>query len=226
MNFISAIVLAAGRGSRLKNRVSKPLIKINRLPMLVYSLRKLGTDPRIKEIVLVANKLNHQQCARAIKKYGIKKVSHITNGGVRRQDSVYNGLKKIDGKANLVLIHDSARPFIGNLSFSNLIKQADAYGAAITAVPLKATVKYGNRCFFVKDTLNRDELWEVQTPQVFKRNLLLKAYRRFGHINVTDDSALIEKLGVKVKIVPGQYFNLKITTPEDLVLAEAIARYR
>jgi 2-C-methyl-D-erythritol 4-phosphate cytidylyltransferase len=224
MNFVSAIVLAAGRGRRLKTKGSKPLIKINLLPTLIYSLKKFNLTPSIKEIILVVNKLNRAGVWRAVKKYRIRKVAHIVIGGRRRQDSVYNGLKKIDRRANLVLIHDSARPFIDKKSISRLIKAADAQGAAILAVPLKATVKRGEPNYFVKDTLSRNDLWEIQTPQVFKKELILKAYKRFGNIEVTDDAALVERLGAKVRIVRDSYFNIKITTPEDLILARAIAR--
>jgi 2-C-methyl-D-erythritol 4-phosphate cytidylyltransferase len=224
MSSTSAIVLAAGRGRRLKTEGSKPLIKINCLPTLIYSLRKLSLTPGIKEIILVVNKLNSVKVQHAVKKYRIKKISHIVMGGERRQDSVQNGLKKIDRHANLVLIHDSARPFIDKKSISSVIKQAKMQGAAILAVPLKATVKCASRQYFVKDTLNRNDLWEIQTPQVFKKELILRAYKRFGNIEVTDDAALVEKLGAKVKIVPGSYFNIKITTPEDLIVAEAIAK--
>jgi 2-C-methyl-D-erythritol 4-phosphate cytidylyltransferase len=226
MKFVSVIVLAAGEGRRLKSKGSKPLIKINRLPTVVYSLKQLSLIPSIKEIILVVNKLNKTEAWRVVKKYRIKKVIDIVLGGKRRQDSVCNGLQKINSKADLVLIHDSARPFIDKKSVFSVIKQADELGAAILAVPLKATVKYSSGHSFVKDTPNRSKLWEIQTPQVFKKELLQKAYKRFGKIDVTDDAALVERLGAKVKIVPGSYFNIKITTPEDLILAEAIARSR
>jgi len=225
MNSTSAIVLAAGRGRRLKTRVSKPLIKIKFMPILIYSLKKLSLNRQIREIILVVNKLNQAGVWRAVKKYRIRKVTHIVLGGLRRQDSVYNGLRKINSQANLVLIHDSARPFIDRKSLSSVIKEAQIQGAAILAIPLKATVKYASRQYFVKDTLNRDNLWEIQTPQVFKKELIQKAYKRFGNIEVTDDAALVERLGAKVKIVPGPYFNIKITTPEDLIVARAIAKY-
>jgi 2-C-methyl-D-erythritol 4-phosphate cytidylyltransferase len=224
MSLTSAIVLAAGKGRRLKARGPKPLIKINSLPLLIYSLRKLTLIASIKEIILVVNKLNRVMISRSVKQYRIRKVRHIVLGGVRRQDSVSNGLEKIDRRTKLVLIHDSARPFIDKKSISRLIKEARMQGAAILAVPLKATVKCAGPRYFVKNTLDRDNLWEIQTPQVFKKELIQRAYKRFGNIDVTDDAALAEKLGRKVKIVPGSYFNIKITTPEDLILAEAIAK--
>lgn len=226
MKFTSAIVLAAGGGRRLQAECSKPLIKINRLPMLIYSLKKFSLNTQINEIILVVNKLNEAGVLSVVKKYQIKKISHIVIGGKRRQDSVSNGLKKIDRRTQLVLIHDSARPFIDLKSLSAVIKQAHALGAAILAVPLKATAKSVSGKHFVENTLNRNDLWEIQTPQVFKRELILKAYQKFGNITVTDDAALVEKLRARVKIVPGSYFNIKITTPEDLILAEAIAKHR
>jgi len=227
MNSTSAIVLAAGRGSRLKAKGSKSLIKINRLPTLIYSLKKLNLIPGIKEIILVVNRLNKAGILRAVKKYRIKKITHIVLGGKRRQDSVYQGLKRINKQAGLVLIHDCARPFIEKNCLLRVIKEATRLGAAILAVPLKPTVKYASTRYFVKNTIKRNNLWEIQTPQVFKKELILRAYEKFGrNIEVTDDAALLEKLGAKVKIVPGSYFNIKITTPEDLILAEAIARSR
>lgn len=224
MNVISAIVLAAGKGERLKAGCSKPLVKINGLPMLVYSLKRFSLDPSIKEIVLVVNKLNRAAVLAAVKKYRIRKITHIVIGGKRRQDSVYRGLAKFDRRANLVLIHDSARPFIDKKLLSCVIKAAGKYAAAILAVPLKATVKRITPRYFVKNTLKRDGLWEIQTPQVFKKELVLEAYKRFVNVEATDDAALVEKLGAKIRLVRGSYFNIKVTTPEDLILAEAIAR--
>ncbi|MDD5355918.1 MAG: 2-C-methyl-D-erythritol 4-phosphate cytidylyltransferase, partial [Candidatus Omnitrophica bacterium] len=126
------------------------------------------------------------------------------------------------------LIHDAARPFAGNKLVSSLIKASRAYGAAIAGVPVKATIKKirgGNKKIkAVEKTIERNTLWEIQTPQVFKKDLILKAYEKFGNIGVTDDAMLVEKLKKSVRVVLGAYNNIKITTPEDLMIARAIAK--
>jgi 2-C-methyl-D-erythritol 4-phosphate cytidylyltransferase len=121
-----------------------------------------------------------------------------------------------------VLIHDAARPFVDAKSVSAAISAARRTGAAVSGVKVKGTIKKVTREKIVKETLRREELWEIQTPQVFKKELLLRAYKRFGCQDVTDDAALVEKLGLPVSISPGSYLNIKITTPEDLIFARGI----
>jgi len=226
MSYVSAIVVAAGKGLRLKSETPKPLININRKPVIIYALGCLNKEPRIKEIIVVANKANVKGIRKAVKKYRINKVKKIILGGKLRQDSVLKGLKAAD--SGMVLIHDAGRPFIDSKIVRSAIVQAQKSGAAIVGVPVKGTIKVAVSCQLpaVSKTLDRSLLWEIQTPQVFKKEWLLEAYRKFGKIKVTDDSSLIEKLGKKVKIVLGSYSNIKITTPEDLVIAKAIARSR
>jgi len=221
---VSAILLAAGKGLRLNSSLSKPLIKINRRPIVFYSLSVLDKHPEIDEIVVVVNSGNQAPIAKLIKQCSFKKTKAVVLGGKRRQDSVYNGLKAIDQSSKLVLIHDSARPFIKRELVSSLIRQAKKNGAAILAVKLKATIKSSKADNTVAQTLARDKLWEVQTPQVFKKDLLLRAYKKYSQDNVTDDASLVEKLGKKVKIVKGSYGNIKITTSEDLLFAGLIAK--
>ena len=220
---VSAIVLAAGKGKRFKSRVSKPLAKINARPVLVYSLGVLSAHPLIKEIIVVAGRDNFKAVSAVIKEYKIPKVIKVVLGGLRRQDSVRNGLGHINKNIGLILIHDAARPFIDKKMVSRIIKAAGSSGAAIAAVAMKSTVKKAKNNLFVEKTIPRLGLWEIQTPQVFRRDLILKAYRRYSKADVTDDAMLIEKLGSKVKITQGSYCNIKITTPEDLALAAAIA---
>lgn len=225
---VSAIILAAGKGLRLKSRISKPLIKLNSLPLIIYSLRVFASHPKIKEIILVANSKNEKGLMRLKQKYRIAKIKNLVRGGIRRQDSVNNGLRVVSEQTDLVLIHDGVRPFISRKLVSALIKEARSCGAAIAGVPLKATVKQvrrqqsGFRSLIVEKTLERSRLWEIQTPQVFRKGLLLQAFSRFGKAPVTDEAGLVEKLGATVRIVPANYFNIKVTTPEDLVVAEAI----
>jgi len=219
----SAILLAAGSGSRLEAPVSKPLVKIGKYPVFLYSLRALIACPQIDEIIVVVNPANQRQITGIIRKSSFKKVKAVVLGGRRRQDSVYNGLHAVKESSRWVLIHDSARPFIERALISKVIRQAVKHGAAILAVRPKATIKLAAG-FFVTRTLNRKKLWEVQTPQVFKKDLLLKAYKKYLHAPVTDDASLIEKLGKQVNIVPGSYGNIKITTSEDLFLAKLIVQ--
>ncbi|PIP19284.1 MAG: 2-C-methyl-D-erythritol 4-phosphate cytidylyltransferase [Candidatus Omnitrophica bacterium CG08_land_8_20_14_0_20_41_16] len=239
--YVSAIVLAAGKGLRFSRpdrrgiprryvgrnpKIPKPLIKINSKPVIIYSLNTLSKHPAVKDIIVVVNALNQKDIVRKIRQYAITKVRQIVLGGKERQDSVRNGLKAMDSSTDLVLIHDAVRPFIMKGGISSVIKEAQNCGAAILGVPVKATIKSVASCqsSVVSKTLNRENLWEIQTPQVFRKDLILEAYKRFGDREVTDDAALVEKLGAKVKLVRGSYFNLKITTPEDLVIAEAIVK--
>jgi len=253
---ITAIVLAAGRGLRLsrfnrftvrggipthiskmigsgRSKIPKPLIEINSQPIIIYSLNTLSQHPDIRDIIVVANADNLKDIVNKIKQYGISKIRDIILGGRERRDSVSSGLDAIDNRTELVLIHDAVRPFIDREIISSLIKEAKESGAAIIGVPVKATIKkvtshksQVTSRVFVKETVNRDNLWEIQTPQVFKKELILKAYKKFGNVDATDDAMLVERLGVKVSVVFGSYNNIKITTPEDLVLAEAISKIK
>lgn len=223
---VNAVVLAAGMGRRFKAKTSKALIKINSCPLIIYCLKVLSSHPYIKDIVVVVNPLNREGISDEIKKYKIRGIKGIVLGGSRRQDSVFCGLEAVGRGSELVLIHDGARPFIDKKTLSAVIREASEYGAAITALPVTATIKEVHRDRFVKKTLKREALWEIQTPQVFKADLLFEAYRKFGHTEVTDDSSLVEKSGAKVRVVMGSYSNIKVTTPGDLILAETIARLK
>jgi len=229
----TAIVLAAGKGKRLGALASKPLVEINSKPVLSYCLYTLSRHPEITGIVVVANSQNLQGVKNIIKESGVGKVRAVILGGKRRQDSVLAGLKALDNKAGLVLIHDADRPFIDRKDLTRVLSAAGTCGAAILGIPVKATIKQGKRqkakgktCLplIIEKTIERDRLWEAQTPQVFRREIILEAYRRFKDISVTDDSSLVERLGYPVIIVQGSELNIKITTPGDLILAETIAR--
>lgn len=220
---VTAIVLAAGKGKRFKTGVSKPLFEINTQPILIYSLKLLSNHPCIKDIIVVVNSSNRKKIIAQINNYRINKIKEVVLGGKRRQDSVTNGLRVINRNTGLILIHDAARPFITKNIVSAVINKAKVHGAAIAGIPVKATVKECSK-FLVSKTLDRNNLWEIQTPQVFKKNLILKAYKRLGDIDVTDDASLVEKIGSKVRVVRGADTNIKITTSEDAVLAEAISK--
>ena len=229
MKYVSAIVLAAGSGLRFKSKIPKPFVKINSQPIIIYCLEILSKHPSVRDIIVVVNDGFLGEMVSKIRQYRIDKVRQVIKGGRLRQDSVRNALKAIDNRTDAVLIHDGARPIIDKETVSSVIKEARKSGAAILGVPVKATIKkLKAQSSKLKDrlvvdkTLNRENLWEVQTPQVFKKELILQAYSKFGKSEVTDDASLVEKLGARVKVVMGSYSNIKITTPEDLVIAEAI----
>lgn len=221
--YVSAIVLAAGKGIRFESKTPKPIVKINSKPIIIYCLQTLSKHPSIRDIVVVVNTINSKEIISKINQYHIGKVIAVVKGGLRRQDSVRNGLKVIDSRTDLVLIHDGVRPFIDRNIVSLAIKEARLSGAAIVGVPVKATIKKV-KSLFVEKTIERKDLWEIQTPQVFKKDLILKAYEKFADAYVTDDASLVEKLGTKARLVMGSGFNIKVTTPEDVILAEAIAK--
>jgi 2-C-methyl-D-erythritol 4-phosphate cytidylyltransferase len=237
--YVTAILLAAGRGLRFEGKVHKPLAKINSRPAIIYCLKQLSNNPCIKDIIVVVNPENIKGIIKEINRYGIKKVRAVVFGGRLRQDSVRKGLCVIDAKTDLVLIHDAARPFIDTNMITKVVREARKSGAAIVGVPVKDTIKKVKsqnskvkstrqklKGKTVNETLNRDEFWQIQTPQVFRKDLILEAYQRFGGTKVTDDASLVEKLGAGVTVVMGSYTNIKITTPEDLVIAEAIIKVK
>jgi len=226
-------VVAAGKGLRLKSKVSKPLAELNRKPLFVYCLETLNKHPQICDIVLVAGIENRPAIIEQAAKYDIDKLLRVVLGGVRRQDSVERGLAVVSRQADFVLIHDACRPFINARMVTSLISAARKNGSAILGVPVKETIKRVTRgkkqgaSYNIKDTPDRNELWVAQTPQVFRKDLIVDAYKKFGRLTFTDDAAVVEKSGCRVSLVSGSYDNIKITTPEDLVIArELIKKWR
>lgn len=229
MTKVTAIVPAAGRGRRMATKLAKPYLMLNGRPILVHTLQALENISLIEEIIVVVSTSDKPVCQRKIiDKYSFKKVKDVVEGGASRTQSVYNGLKKVDSQCKLVLIHDGIRPFITEQTVKQLVKQADIFGAAISAIPAICTIKGINRDMFVTTTLSRDRLWMVQTPQVFKRKLIYRAYQKADHNRTVavDDAVLVERIGHKVKVVKGETDNIKITTPEDLIVAEMILKRR
>lgn len=240
---VSAVVVAAGEGKRFKSKTGKLLSRLGAKPVLVHSLVTLNNHPLVKDIVVVASLKNRNAVIANIKKYRIKKACLVVLGGKRRQDSVFNGMLAVRPDTGFVLVHDAARPLANSKSISAVIKQAMRTGAAILGVPVKATIKTVRRTAYsvrrtgkektktghnryIKQTLDRSQLWEAQTPQVFRKKLLLRAYDKYAGCDVTDDAMLIERLGVKIALVMGSYKNIKITTIEDLKVAEALLKIR
>jgi len=223
---ITALIPAAGLGSRMHLNLAKPLIEIKDKPIIVYTLEVFQVHPLIDEIVLIFNPDGLEEARSFVRKFKLTKVARVIAGGASRKESVRNGLEVVDMKTKFVLIHDGVRPFVDEGSITRVIEEARTCGAAVLGVPVKPTVKRLNHRMEVDETLKRDYLWEIQTPQVFERELIQKAYLRSSKLGVPDDASLVEKMGKRVKVVLGSYFNIKITTQEDLVFADAILGIR
>lgn len=225
---VTAVVVAAGKGRRM-GKEEKIFISLSGKPLIIHTLEALSSFSIINEIIVMVSRLNRERARHEItKKYRLRKVSQILIGGATRTDSVYKGLKNVDEETDFVLIHDAVRPFISNKIVIAAVKKAGYFGAAVVGVPVTSTIKRATKDLTVDSTLVREKLWKIQTPQVFKRQLINKAYHsaHSKRIRATDDSGLVEKIGHKVKIVIGSYDNIKVTTPQDLAVAEAILARR
>lgn len=207
--------------------ISKQFLDLCGEPVLIRTLRVFLKHPAVSRLVLAVSREEEASVRGLLEEYGFprEKVG-ITLGGKERQDSVYHGLMELE--TEWVLVHDAVRPFVTHGQISELLKQAEEGGAAILAVPVKDTIKEVSPEFSVNRTLERSRLWSVQTPQVFRRSLLIQAHEegKMKGLAATDDAMLVEAMGVEVRVVTGDYNNLKLTTPEDMILAEAIWRMR
>ncbi len=224
---IKAIIAAGGLGTRLKTINPKPLVMLNNKPLLAYGLEVFDKSPLIDGVIIVTHEYHVLDVEDVVRHYGFEKVERVVIGGETRLASVYNGLRETGDKTDIVVIHDGARPLLKAQTLQRAIEECKINGAAVVGVRVKPTIKRVDPLnLFVRETLNRAELWEIQTPQIFKKETLLKAYAQKGDRDFTDDAALVEHIGVLVKVVEGDYENIKITTNEDLVLAEAFLNAR
>ncbi|MGI6010817.1 MAG: 2-C-methyl-D-erythritol 4-phosphate cytidylyltransferase [Ruminococcus sp.] len=226
----TAIVLAAGKGKRMGTRVQKQYLEVCGKPVLYYTLKCFQESPVIDEVILVTGKEEIEYCReKIVKNYHFTKVSGIVAGGDQRYDSVYEGLK-ICQNCNYVFIHDGARPFVDEEILEEALAAVREYGACVAAVPSKDTVKIVNDDGIISDTPDRNKVWIVQTPQVFSYELIRGAYdkmMKLPHSHVTDDAMVVEWMEKRpVKVTKGSYYNIKITTPEDMQLAEIFVRQK
>lgn len=223
---VTAIVPAAGAGIRFGGAVKKQFIALNGLPILSHTLRALAASRALASIIVVVPPGEELRGREALELAGIDLETEVVPGGQARQDSVYIGLQRAKAETDLVLIHDGVRPFVSREVVLATVEAAKEWGAAIAAVPVIDTIKRVDTDGFVVETLQRGQLWSVQTPQVFRYALLMQAHRaiRERGIVATDDAALVERIGGMVKVVRGSYENLKITSEEDLPLAGLILR--
>lgn len=222
-----ALVVAAGRGTRMGSLEGKQFLSLSGRPLLSYTLQAFDKASVIDKVVVVINSAEIKHCRQMIKSYHISKVDQLVAGGKERQDSVYNGLQKIKISRGEIVVHDGARPLVTPSLIEKAVKACRPGLGVVVAVPVVDTIKAAGDGEVAR-TLNREQLWAIQTPQVFPSEMLLKAHqqaKRDGFYG-TDDAVLVERLGFRVRIVKGSYENIKVTTPLDLTIAEAILAKR
>ncbi len=222
---LQVVIAAAGLGSRMNSELNKQYMLIKGRPVLAYSLDRFEEHTAVDSIVVVANSNEVQFCEKEIiNKYGYKKVAGVIPGGKQRQDSVWSGLNAFEHRTGLVAIHDGARPLLTGKLLEDLLLAAKKWDAAVPGVPARDTLKTIDEEGFVINTLDRSRIIAVQTPQIFKFKLLWRAFQMAYAEGVygTDDASLFERYVGRVKIVKSDNRNLKITTSEDLSIAETL----
>lgn len=229
---VTAILLAAGVGSRMKSKTAKQFMNIDGHEVLYYSVKAFQNHPEVDSIILVTKEEYIEHCREAIvNKYNFSKVDTICMGGKERYDSVYQGLLHIGSASpeDIVMIHDGARPFVSQAMITDSIACAKKYKACTVGVPAKDTIKIVDENKFGMETPDRETVYQIQTPQTFQKAILWDAYETMYEAKknqadackITDDTMLVEQYaGVPCKLVEGAYENIKITTPEDIFIAE------
>ena len=216
------VIVAAGRGSRMGTPESKQYLQLVDKPILVHTLELFQQMAFVQEIVLVVGGLDVARCEQWVNDYQLDKVKAVVCGGAERQDSVYEGLLRLDGK--WVMVHDGVRPLVTEAAVRKCCAIAEHKGASVLAVPVKDTIKQVDHTGKITATPDRKSLWAIQTPQAFRRAQLIEAHeqaRADGFVG-TDDAMLVERSGMQVYVAEGEYTNIKITTPEDLPLAHML----
>jgi len=217
-----AVIVSAGKGLRFMEGKKKQFTLLEGKPILAHTLDKFEACSLIRSVRLVVGQEDMDYCLKEIvEKYQFQKVSKIVPGGKWRQESVKNGIDALPKDTDIVAIHDGVRPLVTQAMIEDSIHSAVRYGAVVLAIPVKETIKMSNPDGTVLKTLDRESLWQIQTPQTFQISLIREAHHRAAEDGFvgTDDASLVERMGVKVHILPGSHTNIKITTPEDLVLA-------
>ena len=224
---VNAVIVAAGEGKRMGGGVIKPLLPLAGRPLILHTLSRFAAS-QIRRVILVApqkERATFERLVAADPEAG-RLDCVVQRGGARRQDSVQHGLARLDGDCEIVVIHDGARPLISPGLIDRCVEAAAKEGAAVVGVPLHDTIKVISASGRVESTPARESLWEIQTPQAFQVGIIREAHRRAetDGIEATDDAMLVERLGKSVVVLKSDRTNLKITTPEDLVVAEALLR--
>lgn len=220
------VIVAAGTGSRMKKDINKQFIKLKNKEIVAHTIEKFYNSENIDDIVVVIREDEEEYFNKNIKeKYGFTNIK-VAHGGNERQDSVFNGIKMLKKECDVVLIHDGARPFVTDDIIKRSINKANEHNAIVVGVKVKDTIKVVSDNGNIVDTPNRSYLWAVQTPQVFKYDIITKAYEDAYNNTYygTDDAMLVERIGYNVKMIEGSYNNIKITTQEDLEFGEQILK--
>lgn len=220
----TAIILAAGKSERMGSGVDKAFLSLVNKPVVAWSLIAFERCPNIDRIVLVVRKDQMLASQAVVKMFGISKIDKIVAGGARRQESVLAGLAACDVDTRYVVIHDGARPFVTSALISDVVKTVARVGAVTVGRPMTDTVKRCAKGTTVTETIPREKLWQVQTPQAFQAKELRDAYKALGDREVTDDCMAVELNGTPVKILQYLKPNFKITTAEDIQLAAALLK--
>lgn len=229
---VSAIIAAAGLGVRMQQDRPKTYLNLGKKPILVHTLKVFEAIPEVREVTVVVHPNDLEFCQEeVIDPFGFKKILRLVPGGKERQDSVYNALKVLKNEEDdleVIVVHDGVRPFVVPEQVRQVIAAARRYGGAVLGIPCQDTLKQVNARGEVVATVERRELWQIQTPQAFQAALLWRAFGKAmsSGFYATDEAALVEALGQPVVVVPGSPLNLKITTPDDLKLAEALLALR
>ncbi len=226
MGKLGVVVVAGGKGSRMRSLDSKQYLQLGDRPILIHTLELFEHIQEVDEIVLVVGERDLERNQAYLQQYGLTKVTKILAGGLHRQESVHIGIQGLSPNTEWVLVHDGVRPFVTANQIRACWRKAMVCDAAVLAVPVKDTIKVVNESGRIESTPNRNSLWSIQTPQAFRLDLIREAHHRADQdlFLGTDDAMLIERMGIQVSVVEGDYYNIKITTPEDLAWAQWIHR--
>lgn len=231
---ISAIVLAAGSGRRMNSGEKKQFMDLCGIPVVIHSLLAFEKNDNIDSVVVVTAKEDVHRMLMLSLRYNLRKVKNIAEGGDMRFKSVYSGLNAVDADTDYILVHDGARPLLSQELIDRCCEYVSIYKACVAAVPVTDTIKIADDRMFIRETVDRSRLWAVQTPQAFSYSIFMKAYDKLYNTireynsdpsRITDDAMIVENMGdTSVHFVPGDYSNIKITTPEDMIIAGAFIR--
>jgi len=219
---VGVVIAGGGRGIRLGGKTPKQFLPLHGVPILLRTIMIFDRHPEVSQIVVVVPPASTAKTERIVRRSGCRKVVRVVAGGAERQASVRRGMEAFPKSPGIILVHDAVRPFVSRASITAVIRAAAHHGAAVVGVRVTDTIKTEGPDGFYRETLDRNRLWAVQTPQGFRRRLLERAHAEAAKTGFlgTDEASLAERIGIRVRIVEGEYGNLKITTREDLKLAQ------
>ncbi|MBQ7900558.1 MAG: 2-C-methyl-D-erythritol 4-phosphate cytidylyltransferase [Clostridia bacterium] len=220
----AAVIVAAGSGSRMGAQIPKQFLNVMNKPVLAYTIEKFQGNKYIDEIVIVTKEEYISFCKNLVMSCGFSKVSAVVTGGDTRQQSVMRGISQLSDDTDSVFIHDGARPMITDEVITKCAHAIKENNACAVGVPMKDTIKYSDNGSFIDKTVDRSHLWQIQTPQCFKKELIVRCHRMAAEegFEATDDCMLLEHYGERVALVEGDYENIKITSPQDIYVMEGL----